>query len=77
MIIQKTQEQLRQEIEGFCQASSVALVAKRINISRQYLYDVIKGDRTISKKVATFFGYSVETTPPTRIYKKIAANGDV
>lgn len=77
MITQKTQEQLRQEIAGFCEASTVAQVAKDIVVSRQYLYDILKGTRTISKKVAKFFGYTVETTPPTRIYKKIENNQSV
>jgi len=77
MIIQKTQEQLRLEIAGFCEASSVAQVAEQIDISRQYMYDILKGDRTISKKVAKFFGYTVETTPPTRLYRKIDTNGDL
>lgn len=71
MIIQKTQEQVRIEIAGFCAASSVAKVAEELDISRQYLYDILKGDRTISKKVAKFFGYTVETMPPIRIYKRI------
>ena len=71
MMIQKTQAQLREEIAGFCDSSSVATVAGKIGISRQYMYDILKGDRTISKKVAKFFGYTVETTPPTRIYRKI------
>ena len=71
MVIQKTQEQLRQEIEGFCRAGTQTQVAEAIGISRAYMSDIILGKRTISKKVAKFFGYTVETTPPTRIYKKL------
>ena len=70
MIIQRTQEQVRQEIAEFCKTSSVATVADQIDVSRQYLYDILKGSRTISRKVATFFGYTVETMPPTRLYKR-------
>ena len=71
MLITKTQEQLRQEIDGLCKATNQTKVAESIGISRAYMSDIILGKRTISKKVAQFFGYSVETTPPTRIYKKI------
>lgn len=74
MITQKTQDQLRQEIADFCNLTSVAQVAQTIPVSRQYMYDLLKGNRTISKKVAKFFGYTVETTPPTRLYRKIENN---
>lgn len=76
-IIQKTQEQLRQEIAGFCAASNQSKVAESIGISRAYMSDILLGKRTISKKVAQFFGYTVETTPPTRVYRKIETNGEI
>lgn len=75
MITSKTQEQLIAEITGFCDASSQAQVARSIGVSRAYMSDILKGKRSISKKVAKFFGYSVEVLPATRIFKKIKENG--
>ena len=53
------EETLRREIQKRCDASSQTDAAKELGFSVQYIHDVIRGRRGISKKLAKALGYKM------------------
>lgn len=51
------ESQIRARLKELCEAESNAEIARRLNVSRQFIGDVLAGKRKVSARIAAHFGY--------------------
>jgi hypothetical protein len=69
----KTASELQKVLAERCKNEPIGQVAKDIDVAEVYLFQLVSGHRTVSKKVAERMGYKLITQPkPEKIFVPIA-----
>ena len=69
----KTNSELQKIIADECRATTMDVVATRLDIAPVYVAQIITGARPVSKQVAERMGYKLVVVPkPERLFEPIA-----